>query len=393
VGALLFFITILGSLSLGWSAINYPTPVDSAELSQAPYFYTGLVRSASGSGSGSVAVHPNLVLGCAHVNYTDANTWRPAGSIEWFWRWNQGAYPLANRGQYLTGYYYFTSYQANAGKYGKADARTFADDFVANYSATLFTAGGYAAGWVEDGKKYLTTGGRSKIITGYPAGLYSWYPSHPDEYRMHATTFNTNMKATKETYLQLNGLQAGKGNSGGPVWVWGGDNWALAGVYVSGLGFPESIWPSIGVCCLNKKWWTLILAALDKTGGAGDLFTKTVSLANVPLAIPDKGSAVRTFTVSGLVGGVKTINLSLVAPHQRRGDLIVTLRSPTGKTVALTTAVTVAKSSPPNLTLSSKVVSGFSGLLPNGLWTLTVKDSYRNNTGSLQSASIQITTR
>lgn len=373
--------------------MNYPTPVDSAELSQAPYFYTGLVRSVSGSGSGSVAVHPNLVLGCAHVNYTDANTWRPAGSIEWFWRWNQGEYPLANQGQYLTGYYYFTSYQANAEKYGKADAKTFADDFVANYSATLFTAGGYAAGWVEDGKKYLTTGGRSKIITGYPAGRYSWYPSHPDKYRMHATTFNTNMKANKETYLELNGVQTGKGNSGGPVWVWGGDNWALAGVYVSGLGFPESIWSSIGVCCLNKKWWTLILAALGQTSGSVELFKKTANLSEVPVSIPDQTAISRVFAVSGMVGVIQGVKLNLSANHSRQGDLIVTLRSPTGKTVTLLSAVAKNKASPRNLVFADKTVSGFSGLSANGTWTLTVKDAYRSDTGSIQSGSLEITTK
>jgi subtilisin-like proprotein convertase family protein len=110
-------------------------------------------------------------------------------------------------------------------------------------------------------------------------------------------------------------------------------------------------------------------------------------------AIPDAGTLTKTFTVANMLGRLKTINLSLVAPHQRGGDLIVTLRSPSGKTVRLTTAVSPPRSTPRNLTLSSKLVSGFSGLSPNGAWTLSIKDCYRKNTGSLQSASLQITTQ
>lgn len=376
-----------------FGATDYASPIIPSVIGDSPYCYTGLMSSEDGyTGSGSVAVHPRLVLGCAHLNYDgDSNSWLPAGTVEWFWKWNEGSFPDDADGIFLTGYYYFSTYQTNVMKYKKDKSRAFQYDFVVNYSVTQDTAGGFAAGWVDAGNKYLTSAGGKKIITGYPAGLYE--SGDPAKYLMHSTEFSQKMKVERENYLGLDFVQTGSGNSGGPIWVWNNGNWVFAGVLVSGLEWLEDSWAFIGVCSLNQRGWGLIIAAVDNTGGAGDLFTKTVSLANVPLAIPDKGSAVRTFTVSGLVGGVKTINLSLVAPHQRRGDLIVTLRSPSGKTVALTTAVTVAKSSPPNLTLSSKVVSGFSGLFPNGLWTLTVKDSYRNNTGSLQSASIQITTR
>lgn len=388
----LVLILVLGSPPLGQAVNNPPTPVDWSDLSQSPYLFTGLVRTPSGHGSGSVAVQPNLVLGCAHVYYTDANTWRPAGSIEWFWRWNQGEYPSANQGLYLTGYYYFTSYQASAIKNGRANARTFAEDFVANYSVSFFTAGGYAAGWVEDGKKYLTTGGRSKIITGYPSGRYRWYPSHPDEHRMHAVSFNANMKAATDTYLQLSGVEAGKGNSGGPVWVWDGTGWALAGVFVSGLSFPDSIFSSIGVCCLNKKWWTLILAALGQTSGSAQLFKKTANLSEIPAAISDQSATTRTFQISGMVGVIEGMKLDLSVNHQRQGDLMVTLRSPSGKTVTLLSAVAKNKSSPADLDWSGRLVSGFSGQAANGTWTLTMKDTYRGHTGSVLGGSLEIVT-
>jgi subtilisin-like proprotein convertase family protein len=79
--------------------------------------------------------------------------------------------------------------------------------------------------------------------------------------------------------------------------------------------------------------------------------------------------------------------------HQRQGDLIVTLRSPTGKTVTLLSAVAKNKASPRNLVFANKTVSGFSGLSANGTWTLTVKDAYRSDTGSIQSGSLEITTK
>ncbi|NBT49801.1 MAG: hypothetical protein EBT07_18695, partial [Actinobacteria bacterium] len=72
----------------------YPSPVDPADVSLSPYIYTGLIGTKDGyTGSGSVAVHPKLVLECAHMNYGDNDAWLPARAIRWFWKWNQGNYP------------------------------------------------------------------------------------------------------------------------------------------------------------------------------------------------------------------------------------------------------------------------------------------------------------
>jgi len=377
--------------SLGHGGSTYPTPVDSADLGLSPYIYTGLVGAGDWSGSGSVAVHPRLVLGAAHVNFADNNTWLPPGSIQWFWKWNQGEYPADSDGIYLTGYFYFSTYRANAIKYSGADPRSFQLDFVANYSVTQDTAGGLAAGWVEDAKKALTTGGRNKIISGYPAGRYDF--GDPDEYRMHTTEFSDNLEVDRDNYLGLDFVETGPGNSGGPVWVWDSGRWAIAGVLVSGLEWASDGWSSLGVCSLNPGAWSLIVSALQQTGQVGDLLKKTVVLGNVPAVIPDQASVGRTFTVSGMVGLVQQVKLSLNIKHSRQGELTVTLRSPSGKTVTLLSAVAKRGSSKANFTLSGKAVAGFSGLAANGVWVVTVKDSYRDNTGSLQSGSLEITTR
>lgn len=369
-----------------------PSPVEPGDVGRFPYLYTGLIETAGGQmGSGSVAVHPKLVLGCAHMNYGDNGAWLPARTIRWFWKWNQGNYPDVSIGTILTGYYYFSSYQTNVGRYGMDDPWTFQFDFVANYSATQNTAGGYAGGWVEDGKPYLTTGGFNKLISGYPAGRYN--EGDPNEHRMHSTEFNVNMGVTRENYLGLDGVETGPGNSGGPVWVLRNGEWALAGVLVSGTEYLSNQWSSIGVCSLNKQGWGLITSALRRTGSTGELFKKRVALENVPVEIPDQSSAVRTFTVSGLVGVIQGVKVDLAITHPRQGDLAVTLRSPSGKTVSLLSAVVKRRSSRINLILSGKNVSGFTNLSPNGVWTLTVRDSYQRDVGSLQSGSLEITTR
>jgi subtilisin-like proprotein convertase family protein len=369
----------------------HPSPVDPADVSLSPYIYTGLIGTKDGyTGSGSVAVHPKLVLGCAHMNYGDNDAWLPARAIRWFWKWNQGNYPDNSNGILLTGYYYFSSYQTNVRQYGMDDPWTFQFDFIANYSATQNTAGGYAGGWVEDGEQCLTTGGLRKLISGYPAGRY--IEGDPNEYRMHSTEFSNNMNVEWENYLVLDGVETGSGNSGGPVWVWQSGEWAFAGVLVSGSEYLSDLWSSIGVCSLNNQGWGLITSALKKTRSPGELLKKTVALENVPVGIPDQSSVERTFTVSGLVGVIQGIKLNLAISHARQGDLAVTLRSPSGKTVTLLAAVVKTKRSRVNLILSGKKVSGFTNLSPNGVWTLTVRDSYEQDVGSLESGSLEITT-
>ena len=372
--------------------VIYPTPVGAADVGLSPYLYTGLIGTKDGyTGSGSVAVHPKLVLGCAHMNYGNNNAWLPARTIRWFWKWNQGNYPDDSIGMILTGYYYFSTYQTNVKKYGMDDSLTFQFDFVANYSATQNTAGGYASRWVEDGKQYLTIGRFNKLISGYPAGRY--IEGDPNEYRMHSTEFSDNMYVEWDNYLGLEGVETGPGNSGGPVWVLRNGEWAFAGVLVSGSEYLYNQWSSIGVCSLNKGGWGLITSALKKTGSSGDLLKKTVALGNVPVAIPDQSSVVQTFTVSGLVGVIQGVKVNLAITHPRQGDLAVTLRSPSGKTVTLVSAVVKAKASRANLILSGKNVLGFTNLSPNGVWTLTVRDSFQQDAGSIQSGSLEITTR
>jgi len=367
--------------------------VDPLWVETSPYIYTGMVRADGFTASGSAAIHPRFVLGCAHLNFRDSDaTWVPAGSILWFWKRNLGSYPPDGEGMLLTGYYYFSNYQTSFNQYGDSDARTYQSDFVVNYSATQDTAGGLAAGWVEDGVMPLTKGKLNKIISGYPSSRY--VSGDPDRYRMHTTDLSQDFRVSRGNYLTLSGSETGRGNSGGPVWVWIRNSWAFAGVVVSGSQRAQDQGRSlIGVYALNKSGMGLVLAAARDAGGSTSLTQKTFSMAGVPAAIQDQGALGRTFTASGMVGVIQEVKINLAVRHQRQGDLIVTLRSPSGKTVTLLSAVAKNKSSGPHLSWSRRGVSGFGGLSANGTWSLAVRDSYRQHTGTLQSASLEITTR
>jgi len=264
---------------------------------------------------------------------------------------------------------------------------------VANYSATRNTAGGGYAGWVENGKAVLTSGRHQKKISGYPSGRYG--EGHPDRYRMHSTDFMQKLQQFRDNYLQLDGpVEVGRGNSGGPVWVRLQNDYFFAGILVAGLTRAESGRSSIGVFAPNPAiGWGAVLAAARAAGGADRLTQKSFPLAGIPAAIPDQASLTRSFSVSGLLGVIREVRISLHAAHARQGDLIVSLRSPGGRTVTLLSAVAKRKSSPGNLTFSRTAVAGFAGLPANGTWTLTVKDGYRRDTGSLRSGSLEITTR
>jgi subtilisin-like proprotein convertase family protein len=386
-------------------AVIEPTVVPQGNETYEPMYYTGVVEGdvPYGDGtswisvaSGAVAGHPRMVLSCAHLNYKKGIGWHGAGSTRWFLQWNQSGKPsnLGAIGLTLSGFYRFDGYASlieaipDPGYYS---TKAYAKDYVVHYHVSQSTANGYFAPLLEAGTAFLMPSKKVKAsflkkITGYPSDQYS--SGDPSEYRMHETVpFNNKATVGFESYLKITGVTTYGGNSGGPIWGWVNGRWAHIGVVVS-----SDDTTMVGVVANHPSGMGLIFSALRDQFPDSPVIQNSIPVGGVG-AIPDAGTLTKTFTVANMLGRLKTINLSLVAPHQRRGDLIVTLRSPSGKTVRLTTAVSTARSSPPNLTLSSKGVSGFSGLSPNGAWTLSVKDCYRKNTGSLQSASLQITTQ
>lgn len=129
----------------------------------------------------------------------------------------------------------------------------------------------------------------------------------------------------------------------------------------------------------------------------GDLVTET-STNNTQVSIPDDNSSgiQSTIDVSGATESVgELFNIDVNIEHSWVGDLIITLRSPQGTEVTLY--------DPDDLDSSSDVVgnfprdytpveslSAFEGEDPNGTWTLTVSDNAAEDTGTLNSWSINL---
>ncbi len=139
----------------------------------------------------------------------------------------------------------------------------------------------------------------------------------------------------------------------------------------------------------------------------------TRSLATVPLlAIPDNNSTglISTHTVTGLSGFISDVDLSLNISHDVPSELDITLTSPQGTTIVITTDNgsgnddvfqgsfiddRAGLSNPPgpvtdvqyfNAVVESPIVpeqplDAFYGENPNGTWTLTVKDDAANPGG------------
>jgi extracellular elastinolytic metalloproteinase len=140
---------------------------------------------------------------------------------------------------------------------------------------------------------------------------------------------------------------------------------------------------------------------------------------NCPGAIVDNGTMTSTFTVSGC-GTLDDVNVGLSINHTYIGDLFITLKSPNNTTVRLVNSPiggadscsgnnlrvrlddastfgnidSQCGSSDPavfGLYRSSQLLAPFNGGTGNGTWTLTVKDVFAQDTGTLNDWALQLT--
>jgi subtilisin-like proprotein convertase family protein len=134
----------------------------------------------------------------------------------------------------------------------------------------------------------------------------------------------------------------------------------------------------------------------------------TIASTDVPKAIPDLSMAQSTLVVTGLVGNISDLNVTLNITHFRDWDLDVFLVSPGGTMVELFTDVGGTGDHFVNTTLDDEatrsIVNGlapftgsfrpegslstFDGINPNGTWTLKVTDDNRDGKGTLNSWSL-----
>lgn len=402
------WVLLLFFLQRSWVfAVIEPTVVPQGSEVNDPLYYTGAIETdvPYGNGtswisvaSGAVAGHPRIVLSCAHLNYEKGIGWFGAASTRWFLRWNRSAKPsnVGVIGLTLSGFYRFDGYaplkEADPEAH-KSSYQTFSKDYVVHYHVSENTADGYFAPLLEAGAEFLMSSGSVKApflkkITGYPSDQYSSGDPLNYRYRMHETVeFANKATARYGPYMEISGVTTYGGNSGGPIWGWVKGRWAHTGVVVSG----DDDNTRVGVVANHPTGMSLIFSALQDQF-AGSPVYRNIFSANGVGSIPDAGTLSKTFTVANMLGITQSIKLNLNIQHPRRGDLVITLRSPQNRSLTVLQSVPVSKSSSANLSASLNV-NGFYNLDPNGTWTLTIKDAYRTKTGKLLAAGIDIATR
>ena len=397
------FIRLTGTiLGLGFYAswaVIVPEVVPAGDETYDPLYYTGGIEvdylGWTYFASGAVAGHPRMVIGCAHLNYEPGVGWLSAGTTRWFHMWNRNGKPkdLGESGLTLSGYYKFSGYATFADSDPDPDfpgAATFSRDYVIHYHAAANTANGYFAPLMEESSSFLLAKSAVrkpiwKMISGYPSDQYN--PGDPGEYRMHETVSFTNRGSVMfGPYLWISGVTSYGGNSGGPLWGWTNGRWGHTGVLVSsddttGAGFVANHALGTG----------LIFSALRNQFLDSPVWKNEVPVSGTG-NIPDAATLVRTFTVSNMLGTIDSVALNLQIRHPRRGDLMVTLTSPRNRTVTVFSTVPIRQSTPAHLA-TNRLVFGFSGNQPNGVWKLGIKDAYRTRSGTLDAATLSLTTR
>jgi len=140
---------------------------------------------------------------------------------------------------------------------------------------------------------------------------------------------------------------------------------------------------------------------------------------NCPGAIVDNGTMTSTFTVAGC-GTIDDVNLGVSIDHTYVGDLLITLKSPNNTSIRMVNSpvngndncsgnnlrvrlddastngnvdAQCSASDPAifGLYKPSVALSGFNGGTGNGTWTLTVKDVFAQDTGTLNDWALQLT--
>ena len=129
--------------------------------------------------------------------------------------------------------------------------------------------------------------------------------------------------------------------------------------------------------------------SVNNDGGGGDCATGTHAASDVPISIPDNNATGITsnFAVGGS-GTITSAEVSLAITHTWRGDLIVTLVSPSGSETILSNP---AGGSADDLVLTGVSVANVVGQAASGTWSMKVADRAGQDLGTLDSWSLNIT--
>jgi len=356
-----------------------------------PYAATGYVDSRVPgsnfpfSGSGAVARDPRLLYTCAHVLY-DRGQW--AYAVAFHRAWHSRNAPSDFNAVWARGYHYVTGY---------ADRATFPYDFDKDFAVAYTSASqqfGMPLGWYADGAAAVASGA-AKMIVGYPAELY--IDRSNGFYFQHRTgPFNAAFFRRAGAWYEVAGVSTGKGNSGGPVLVWDGSSYRLAGVLVSGA-FDRGVHYA-GIYALDAAAELAATSALasaeqpELPPSVSPAGTTRVASNSKTAALKDgaRRFTVRRMTIPRRAGASITgVNLDLSVSAERRGDLDVFLRSPRGRTYVVAAANPADNDA--NLVLTNADISGpFLGSNPRGGWRIFLRDSVVGGASRFQRAALRV---
>ncbi|HEY1111524.1 MAG TPA: hypothetical protein VGE76_22910, partial [Opitutaceae bacterium] len=177
-------VLLSASAALAQTYTANQIPAGNTAYDSYPYNFTGMITVPNfGSGSGAVVRHPKVVFSCAHVVFDKSAVDPWLSNVHWHRAWESGTAPSFSGGQTLRSYYRYTGYAA-AARAQQNSSQSFSMDFVVHYAFENTAGGGYA-GWWNDGVSQLKSSTRTKLITGYPAGLYPG--GNSGKYLMHRT--------------------------------------------------------------------------------------------------------------------------------------------------------------------------------------------------------------
>ncbi len=121
-------------------------------------------------------------------------------------------------------------------------------------------------------------------------------------------------------------------------------------------------------------------------GGTPGCINGSFAAADLPKTIADNATATSTLAVTGN-GTVASLALSLNLSHTYRGDLIVSLVSPTGTAFVVSNR---AGGSADNLVITGQAITAFAGQTAAGSWQLRVQDAASGDVGTINSWSLTI---
>lgn len=323
-------------------------------------------------GSGVVARDSRLIFSCAHLAY-DNGVW--ADQFVFHRAYHSARTPESADGARPRGYRFLTGYSENNDNYGISASRTYANDFVIYYGNSGF---GPAAGWWADGGAALRSSAKKRII-GYPSSVD--YTGQVGYAYQHGTDwFSNRADRIRSPYHTIDDASTGRGNSGGPVFVWDEDSQEplLAGILVSGTS------KLAGMVALDDVSEGMANAALGL-----EPVVRTVSNRS-KLKLPDGASSYSSRSVrpKSLSGGVVSLKCTVKISTKRQGDLNVYLKSPAGRIRWINKA---SSSSRNDVVLKDKnLTSRFKGSAAEGKWTLKMKDKREGTRATFKKLSLSV---